>query len=103
MAAVREYGRPLVEDPARTEGVVSLGVDETAFLAANAKHPTTCPVVRENSHHQSRSVAPADVPIAVTQPVSAGLRRASTNGQFFGVSSLWSAAHHVHFTRSSSR
>ncbi len=36
MRAVRDYGRPLVEDPARTEGVVAVGVDETAFLAANA-------------------------------------------------------------------
>ena len=34
MAAVREYGRPLVDDPARLEGVHTLGVDETAFLAA---------------------------------------------------------------------
>ena len=34
MAAVREYGRPLVEDPDRLAGVHTLGVDETAFLAA---------------------------------------------------------------------
>jgi transposase len=34
MAAVREYGRPLVDDPARLFGVHTLGVDETAFLAA---------------------------------------------------------------------
>jgi transposase len=34
MAAVREYGRPLVEDPGRLAGVHTLGVDETAFLAA---------------------------------------------------------------------
>jgi transposase len=34
MAAVREYGEPLVEDPARLDGVHMLGVDETAFLAA---------------------------------------------------------------------
>jgi transposase len=34
MAAVREYGKPLVEDPDRLAGVHTLGVDETAFLAA---------------------------------------------------------------------
>jgi transposase len=34
MAAVREYGRPLVDDPGRLAGVHTLGVDETAFLAA---------------------------------------------------------------------
>jgi transposase len=38
MAAVREYGKPLVEDPDRLAGVHTLGVDETAFLAAT---PTT--------------------------------------------------------------
>ena len=41
MAAVREYGVPLVEDPARLAGVHTLGVDETAFLAAT---PTTSTV-----------------------------------------------------------
>ena len=40
MSAVRHYGEPLVADPARTEGVAALGVDETAFLAANAAHHT---------------------------------------------------------------
>jgi transposase len=40
MAAVRDYGTPLVEDPARVEEVSSLGIDETAFLKANAEHPT---------------------------------------------------------------
>lgn len=40
MSAVRDYGRPLVDDPDRTEGVAALGVDETAFLAANAAHHT---------------------------------------------------------------
>jgi len=40
MSAVREYGEPLIADPARTSGVVALGVDETAFLAANAAHHT---------------------------------------------------------------
>jgi transposase len=34
MAAVREYGQPLVDDPDRLDGVSTLGVDETAFLAA---------------------------------------------------------------------
>jgi transposase len=36
MRAVRDYGQPLVADPARTAGVVAVGVDETAFLAACA-------------------------------------------------------------------
>jgi transposase len=40
MAAVRAYGTPLVDDPARLAGVEGLGVDETAFLRANARHPT---------------------------------------------------------------
>jgi transposase len=40
MAAVREYGTPLVDDPARLAGVDALGVDETAFLAANHEHHT---------------------------------------------------------------
>lgn len=40
MAAVADYGRPLVEDPARLDSVARLGVDETAFLAANHRHPT---------------------------------------------------------------
>jgi len=40
MRAVRDYGAPLVEDPARLDGVAALGVDETAFLAATASHHT---------------------------------------------------------------
>ena len=40
MDAVVEYGTPLVDDPDRLAGVSALGVDETAFLAANAKHHT---------------------------------------------------------------
>jgi transposase len=40
MRAVSEHGTPLVDDPARLAGVAALGVDETAFLAATATHPT---------------------------------------------------------------
>src|SRR5689334_22439281 len=40
MAAVRAYGTPLVDDPARLAGVAGLGVDETAFLRANGRHST---------------------------------------------------------------
>jgi transposase len=40
MAAVVEYGTPLVEDPSRLQGVRQLGVDETAFLSANGRHST---------------------------------------------------------------
>jgi hypothetical protein len=41
MTAVRDYGRPLVEDPARLDGVHTLGVDETAFPAATPTAGTT--------------------------------------------------------------
>ena len=34
MHAVPEHGAPLVDDPRRLAGVVPVGVDETAFLAA---------------------------------------------------------------------
>jgi transposase len=40
MAAVRQYGTPRVNDPARLDGVNGLGVDETAFLRANAQRST---------------------------------------------------------------
>jgi len=40
MAAVRDYGRPLVEDPGRIGAVGGLGLDETAFLRANARRHT---------------------------------------------------------------
>jgi transposase len=40
MAAVREHGEPLVDDPDRVGVVAQLGVDETTFLSANADHPT---------------------------------------------------------------
>lgn len=34
MRAVREHGQPLIDNPQRLAGVVAVGVDETAFLAA---------------------------------------------------------------------
>jgi transposase len=40
MAAVRDHGRPLVDDPARLDHVSAVGVDETAFTAATATSPT---------------------------------------------------------------
>lgn len=40
MRAVQAHGRPLVDNPGRLDGVEALGVDETAFLAANARHHT---------------------------------------------------------------
>ena len=40
MAAVREHGQPLIDDPARLDGVQAAGVDETAFTAATARRPT---------------------------------------------------------------
>jgi transposase len=41
MAAVVEYGLPLVNDPARLEHVTSLGVDETAFQGAGPRRSTS--------------------------------------------------------------
>jgi transposase len=40
MRAVRDHGRPLVDDPARLDEVKVIGVDETAFLAATSRHHT---------------------------------------------------------------
>lgn len=40
MAAVRDKGTPLVEDPARIDGVGALGLDETKFLSATPTHRT---------------------------------------------------------------
>jgi transposase len=40
MGAVIEHGTPLVDDPRRVGPVRQLGVDETAWLAANRHHPT---------------------------------------------------------------
>jgi hypothetical protein len=39
MRSVWRHGQPLVDDPARLDGVTALGMDETAFLRAN-RHPT---------------------------------------------------------------
>jgi len=40
MRAVRDHGRPLVDDPARLHGVAALGLDETSFLRATPTAPT---------------------------------------------------------------
>jgi transposase len=40
MAAVRDYGEPLVDDPDRIGHVDALGMDETSFLAGNQLHHT---------------------------------------------------------------
>jgi transposase len=40
MAAVRDHGRPRVDHLSRLGAPSALGVDETAFLAANVEHPT---------------------------------------------------------------
>jgi transposase len=40
MRAVRDHGRPLVDDPTRLEGVTALGLDETSFLKATRMAPT---------------------------------------------------------------
>ena len=41
MRQVIDRGTPLVDDPARLEDVAAVGVDETAFLRANATRSTT--------------------------------------------------------------
>jgi transposase len=40
MRAVAEHGQPLVHDPARLDGVATLGLDETNFLKATRLGPT---------------------------------------------------------------
>jgi transposase len=40
MRAVADHGRPLVDDPARLNGVAALGLDETSFLKATRVAPT---------------------------------------------------------------
>ncbi|MBY0308395.1 MAG: ISL3 family transposase, partial [Phycisphaerales bacterium] len=40
MAAVREHGEPLVDDPERVGQVRQLGVDETTWLSASREHAT---------------------------------------------------------------
>lgn len=40
MAAVRDHGVALIEDPARLDGVGALGVDETKFLSATSRQRT---------------------------------------------------------------
>jgi transposase len=40
MRAVAEHGQPLVDDPARLDGVAALGLDETSLLRATPTAPT---------------------------------------------------------------
>ncbi len=40
MDAVREHGKPLVDDPDRVGVVAQLGVDETSWLRATKDHAT---------------------------------------------------------------
>jgi transposase len=40
MRVVADHGRPLVDDPARLDGVAALGLDETSFLKATQTAPT---------------------------------------------------------------
>jgi transposase len=42
MRAVRDHGRPLVEDPARLAGVTALGVDEHVWRHAQPRRRTRC-------------------------------------------------------------
>jgi transposase len=40
MRAVADHSQPLVDDPARLDGVAALGLDETSFLRATPTAPT---------------------------------------------------------------
>ncbi len=40
MKQVIDRGKPMLDDPARVDGVDAVGVDETAFLRATGTHPT---------------------------------------------------------------
>jgi len=40
MAAVKDHGTPLVDDPTRLEGTKGLGLDETKYLCATRAHHT---------------------------------------------------------------
>jgi len=40
MAAVKDHGTPLVDDPTRLEGTRALGLDETKYLSATRTHHT---------------------------------------------------------------
>jgi len=51
MAAVVDYGRPLVDDPARIAGVSALGVDETTFLHARPGRRTVQVTGFVDLHH----------------------------------------------------
>jgi hypothetical protein len=57
MKAVVEYGRPLVVDPHRLDCVTRLGVDETAFLGANAYHSTSFVTGRRGLDWAGRAAA----------------------------------------------
>lgn len=72
MRAVRDYGRPLVDDPARTEGVDAVGVDETAFLAARAGSHTQ--FVTGCACHPDQRTLPT---LGGESPFSSVLRRAA--------------------------
>ena len=41
MAAVRDYGQPRIDEPGRVANTTALGLDEVAFLRANARRHTT--------------------------------------------------------------
>lgn len=80
MAAVREYGRPLVDDPHRLDGVPALGVDETALLAANGalsgNRPSEGPAAQADTQVDVRHTD-----VGVTQarcPLASGRSRSRT-------------------------
>ncbi len=100
MRAVRDVGRPLVDAPARLDGVAALGVDETAFLAATATHHTVfvTGLVDLTSKPRLLDVVPARTGAAVASWLSArepGWReqvRVAALDPFRGYASALSAA-----------
>lgn len=59
MRAVRDHGRPLVDDPARPGGVAAIGADQTAFLAASSRHHTRVRHRRRGPDRPARLGGPA--------------------------------------------
>ena len=84
MRAVDEHGAPLVDDPRRLAGVVAVGVDETAFLAARrGQHPQfVTGIVAETGPGQPRAqlldVVPGRTEAAVQDWFSAATRPGET-------------------------
>src|SRR5246127_5545170 len=110
MAAVVEYGTPLITHPDRLDGVAAVGVDETAFARANPIRSTLFATGIVDLHRgklidiiegRSRKVLAAGIQVAALEPfrgygaaLSAGLPRAVRVLDAFHVVRLGVAALH---------